>query len=199
MSDVKMFNKNSFNVFKIEGLEPRMTAIKADIQPIFQSLGEQFLSLLTERYPKEDFYLHIAQHIRRTANAPENTWSAISTQKRGYKMEVHFQLGIWENYVFLYLSMIDQPKDKLLYAEKLQGVKLPEDFVVSNDHTKPEFFDASEFSKVLTRFSKVKKAELEFGRIWSTQDFEENTNEKMINEMVDTLTQLLPFYEKLMR
>ncbi len=31
-----MFTEKSFEVFEIEGLEPRMAAIRQEIQPIFQ-------------------------------------------------------------------------------------------------------------------------------------------------------------------
>lgn len=105
-----MFTQKSFEIFKIEGLEPRMTEIRSEIQPVFSEIGQKLLTELSVKIPNQEFYFHIAQHRRRTANAPENTWSAISTKVRGYKMEAHFQLGIWEDYVFIYLSMIDQPK-----------------------------------------------------------------------------------------
>ncbi|TKV20341.1 DUF1054 family protein, partial [Citrobacter sp. TBCS-11] len=66
---------------------------------------------------------------------------------RGYKMEAHFQLGIWEDYVFIYLSMIDQPKKQKEYAELLTNLSvekmLTEDFIISKDHTKAEVFPLS--------------------------------------------------------
>ncbi|ETD03748.1 hypothetical protein N568_0111695 [Lactococcus garvieae TRF1] len=104
-----MFRKESFEIFDIEGLEMRMQGVRAEIQPIFMEIGEQLKERISQAFPEQEFYLHIAQHRRRTSNAPENTWSAIGTQKRGYKMEPHFQLGIWQDYVFLYLSIIVSP------------------------------------------------------------------------------------------
>ena len=98
-----MFTQKSFEIFKIEGLEPRMTKIRSEIQPVFSEIGQKLLTELSVKIPNQEFYFHIAQHRRRTANAPENTWSAISTKARGYKMEAHFKLGIWEGYVFIYL------------------------------------------------------------------------------------------------
>ena len=92
-----MFTQKSFEIFKIEGLEPRMTEIRSEIQPVFSEIGQKLLTELSVKIPNQEFYFHIAQHRRRTANAPENTWSAISTKVRGYKMEAHFQLGIWED------------------------------------------------------------------------------------------------------
>ena len=198
-----MFNKKSFEVFKIDGLEARMAAIRAEIQPIFQEIGEQLLTKLSASQPDEKFYLHIAQHRRRTANAPENTWAAISTKSHGYKMEAHFQLGIWADYVFVYLSIIDQPKmqkaytDKLLHAQSLL-TDLSADFVLSKDHTKVEIFPFVELPKAIERLATVKKSELEIGRIWAREKFDEQHDEEILKEMLGTIEQLFPVYKKLM-
>ncbi|MDM5146085.1 hypothetical protein ICE98_03222 [Lactococcus lactis] len=148
-----MFTQKSFEIFKIEGLEPRMTEIRSEIQPVFSEIGQKLLTELSVKIPNQEFYFHIAQHRRRTANAPENTWSAISTKVRGYKMEAHFQLGIWEDYVFIYLSMIDQPKKQKEYANLLTNLSveklLTEDYVISKDHTKAEIFPCQHLEKPL--------------------------------------------------
>lgn len=156
-----MFTQKSFEIFKIEGLEPRMTEIRSEIQPVFSEIGQKLLTELSVKIPNQEFYFHIAQHRRRTANAPENTWSAISTKVRGYKMEAHFQLGIWEDYVFIYLSMIDQPKKQKEYANLLTNLSveklLTEDYVISKDHTKAETYPLSAFREAAERLGKVKK------------------------------------------
>lgn len=193
-----MFSEKSFEVFEVEGLEARMEVIRAEIQPVFNEIGTAFLEILRAEMPEQEFYLHIAQHRRRTANAPENTWSGISTQKRGYKMEVHFQLGIWQDYVFVYLSIIDQPKLQKEYAEKLRGVKLPKGFALSKDHTKAEYFEVAEFEPALERLGKVKKSELEIGRVWKASEFSTKAKAELIDEMKVTVTDLIPIYRKLM-
>lgn len=75
-------------------------------------------------------------------------------------MEAHFQLGIWEDYVFIYLSMIDQPKSKKEYANLLTSLSveklLTEDFVISKDHTKAETYPLSAFREAAERLGKVK-------------------------------------------
>ena len=197
-----MFTKKSFEVFEIAGLTPRMAAIRSIIQPEFAQLGNKLLTELSVNFPSENFYLHIAKHLRRTTNAPENTWCALSTKPRGYKMEVHFQLGIWQDYVFLYLSIIDQPKNQQRYAELLAEPSLrnivPKDFVLSKDHTKAEFFPLTDWSAAVERLGKVKKAEFELGRVWPAERFENQSSEVIFSEMMTTLKQLMPIYQQLM-
>ncbi|MFC4652013.1 DUF1054 family protein [Lactococcus nasutitermitis] len=196
-----MFDKKSFEIFDIEGLEPRMIAIRSEIQPIFQEIGEKFLTELSKIFPSENFYLHIAQHRRRTAYAPDSTWCAISTQKRGYKMEACFTLGIWKNHVFLYLSIIDQPKRQQNYAEILSEnlTDLSKKFVLSKDHTKPDFTDLTELSKNIQRLKTVKKSEFQIGKVWTAEQFNRRQDEKILSEMLETIQQLSPIYDKLMK
>ncbi|EQC94819.1 MAG: DUF1054 family protein [Lactococcus lactis] len=197
-----MFTQKSFEIFSIDGLEARMAEIRSEIQPVFSEIGQKLLTKLSAKILNQEFYFHIAQHRRRTANAPENTWSAISTKARGYKMEAHFQLGIWEDYVFIYLSMIDQPKKQKEYAELLTNLSvekmLTEDFIISKDHTKAEVFPLSAFSEAAERLGKVKKSELEIGRLWSKERFDGKEDSKILAEMLETIDQLLPIYQKLM-
>ena len=158
-----MFTENSFAVFDVDGLEERMAAIRQEIQPVFQQLDEVFQQVL-EPLLGEELFIHIAQHRRRTANPPENTWSALSRQKRGYKMEPHFQLGIWPEYVFMWLSCIDQPKNEQAIADTLlehldRFAQLSPDFVLSGDHTKEKVEELSpeNTERLLKRFRDVKK------------------------------------------
>lgn len=194
-----MFRKESFEIFDIEGLEMRMQGVRAEIQPIFMEIGEQLKERISQAFPEQEFYLHIAQHRRRTSNAPENTWSAIGTQKRGYKMEPHFQLGIWQDYVFLYLSIIDQPKGQVEYAQRLSSAfSLPKDFVLSKDHTRSEFYESSQLEEFVTRLKNVKKSELEMGRVWKAERFDGQQDDVILQEMLETIDDLLPIYQKLM-
>ena len=85
-----------------------MQEIRKEIQPIFQQIGEKS-ALFTEKLDTP-FYLHIAQHRRRSVYPPEETWAAFGPNKRGYKMDAHFQIGITREYAFVWLSVIDQPK-----------------------------------------------------------------------------------------
>ncbi len=166
-----MFTEKSFAVFEIEGLDERMAAIRSEIQPIFQELNEYFKENLAPEM-NDELFIHIAQHRRRSVHPPENTWSAISRKKRGYKMEAHFQLGIFPEYVFMWLSLIDQPKGKEEMVERLLEHpewwnNLPEDMVINTDHTicAYEPLTTESMEKALQRLKKVKKSELQIGRV----------------------------------
>lgn len=200
-----MFNEESFKVFDIDGLENRMAAIRSEIQPVFQELNEYFQEKLSP-IAGEEFFIHIAQHRRRTTHAPENTWSALSRKKRGYKMEPHFQLGIWPEYVFMWLSCIDQPKNEQAIAEKMLDQpelfsELSSDFKLSGDHTKAEVQELSSetVEKLLIRFRDVKKGEFQVGRIIPKDSPLWKNPAKAKNYMLETYQQLMPIYQTIIQ
>ncbi|MFD2307712.1 DUF1054 domain-containing protein [Enterococcus termitis] len=196
-----MFTEKDFDVFTIDGLDPRMAEIRAVIQPKFQELDDYFAEKLGEKLETE-FFVHIAQHRRRTVYPPENTWSALSQKKRGYKMEAHFQLGIWPEYLFMWLSLIDNPKNEKEIAQAfLDNPKLfkqlPDDFYVSIDHTQPqvERLNEVDLEKLLVRFRDVKKGEFQIGRIIEKTDPVLNDPEKAREYMLQTYEALVPLYQ----
>lgn len=196
-----MFTEKSFEVFAVDGLNERMAAIRQEIQPTFQQLDEVFQQVL-EPLLDEKLFIHIAQHRRRTTYPPENTWSALSRQKRGYKMEPHFQLGIWPDYVFMWLSCIDQPKNEKAIAQALLDhpevfQNLSPDFVLSGDHAKPKVEQLSPESteRLLKRFRDVKKGEFQVGRIIKKGDPMWKKSEIAQSYMVETYEKLVPIYQ----
>lgn len=196
-----MFTEKDFEVFTIEGLDPRMAEIRAKIQPKFQELDDYFAEKLGEELGTE-FFVHIAQHRRRTVYPPENTWSALSQKKRGYKMEAHFQLGIWEDYLFMWLSLIDNPKNEKEIAQAFLDnqelfEQLDDDFYLSIDHTQPviERLQDADLEKHLTRFRDVKKGEFQIGRIIKKEDALLNDSEKAREYMLKTYQEVVPFYQ----
>ncbi|WP_430602966.1 hypothetical protein IGJ02_000294 [Enterococcus sp. DIV0724b] len=196
-----MFTEKDFDVFTIDGLDPRMAGIRSTIQPKFQELDDYFAERLGERLETE-FFVHIAQHRRRTVYPPENTWSALSQKKRGYKMEAHFQLGIWPDYLFMWLSLIDNPKNEKEIAQAFldnQALfeQLDDDFYLSIDHTQPEIerLNEADLEKHLTRFRDVKKGEFQIGRIIRKTDDLLNDPEKACEYMLKTYEELIPLYQ----
>ncbi|MCB5952714.1 DUF1054 domain-containing protein [Enterococcus sp. BWT-B8] len=196
-----MFIKKDFTVFEVEGLDERMVEIRSRIQPKFQKLDDYFAAELGKDLDTT-FYVHIAQHRRRTAYAPENTWSALSRKKRGYKMEPHFQLGIWPDYLFMWLSLIDNPKNEQQIAQAfLDSSKLfdllPDDFYISLDHTQPnvEKLGEADLEKGLVRFRDVKKGEFQIGRIIRKDDPLLKSPKEAQRYMLETYKKLLPLYQ----
>ncbi|WP_172355186.1 DUF1054 family protein [Lactococcus insecticola] len=193
---MKLFTDASFDVFEVAGLDARMAAIRSNIQPIFADIMTEVSRRLMQESHHESF-VHIAQHRRRTKYAPENTWSAISDSKRGYKSQAHLQLGIWADYVFMYLSIIDNPPRREFYAEKLAAHhEFPADFVYSLDHTKSDYFSVLAENDALDagirRLHDVKKGEFEVGRVIArTSDIWQKDPESYILETFDAL---IPLY-----
>lgn len=193
---MKCFDEQSFEVFDVEGLDARMAEIRAKIQPIFSDIMAEVSDRLTAYTGKESF-VHIAQHRRRSRYAPESTWSAISDNKRGYKSKAHLQLGIWQDYVFMYLSIIDNPQPKQNYATYLVSHHdFPADFVYSTDHTKPDYFSVKNgIEAAIDRLSHIKKGEFEIGCVISRQS--KIWQEDPIDYILETFETLFPIYQQL--
>lgn len=196
-----MFNEACFEVFNIEGLDSRMIGIREKIQPVFQSIDEKLVEelepLLGEKLP-----IHIAQHRRRTTNAPNFTWSAMGGNKRGYKKFPHFQLGITPEYVVIWLSFIDNPQNKVLMAQTCLDhlewfESLPNDFVVNTDHTKNNYhaLEKERVIKDLTRWRDVKKGEFQIGRVIQKNRFNTESTDVLFDDILQTYLSLIPIYQ----
>ncbi|MCI0131036.1 MULTISPECIES: DUF1054 family protein [Enterococcaceae] len=196
-----MFNEACFEVFNIEGLDSRMIGIREKIQPVFQSIDEKLVEelepLLGEKLP-----IHIAQHRRRTTNAPNFTWSAMGGNKRGYKKFPHFQLGITPEYVVIWLSFIDNPQNEVLMAQTCLDhlewfESLPNDFVVNTDHTKNNYhaLEKERVIKDLTRWRDVKKGEFQIGRVIQKNRFNTESTDVLFDDILQTYLSLIPIYQ----
>lgn len=200
----KHFRKSDFELFDIEGLDERMDAIRKEIQPVFQQLGDTYIDKVND-YTDFAGSFHIAQHRRRTTNPPESTWSAYGGNKRGYKKYPHIQIGINQEHIFMFLSIIDNPKHEMAMGDYLLNHPslwndLPDDYYVSKDHTKSDILpaNAENIEHTLKRMMKVKKGEFMVGRVLfpSSPELQENSQQDKFFE--ETLDGLLPIYSKLL-
>ncbi|KPH73948.1 DUF1054 domain-containing protein [Oceanobacillus caeni] len=194
------FNKEDFETFHIDGLDSRMEAIQNRIQPKFQLIGSQLVDVLSAELGNEMF-LHIAKHARRTVNPPQDTWLAIGNNKRGYKKHPHFQLGLFDDHLFVWLAFIYELPNKEKIAQSFINQfedlkKLPNDYVISLDHTKKESFPITELDiKHLERFRDVKKGEFLIGKHLSPDDERVRNGEKLFKFTKETYEDLIPFYQ----
>src|SRR5690625_3000670 len=92
-----------------------MKAIQERIQPKFREIGTRLTDDLSGMIGSE-MYLHIAKHARRTVNPPNDTWLAIAGNKRGYKKHPHFQVGLWDDRLFIWLAFIYELPNKPMFA-----------------------------------------------------------------------------------
>ncbi|TSB45299.1 YktB family protein [Alkalicoccobacillus porphyridii] len=198
------FNGEDFDVFQIEGLEPRMKAIQTRIQPKFQAIADEVIPSLSVQCG-EEFYTHIAQHARRKVNPPNDTWVAFATNKRGYKMMPHFQVGLYESHLFVWFAVIYEAQVKPQLANQLLedvakwNKLIPKDFEWSLDHMKPETTKHADFSdtdleSMFVRLRDVKKAELLCGITIDRNDPILGNGTELIKKIEKTYQTLLPLY-----
>jgi len=87
------FTVSDFKVFDLQGFQPRMAAIRAQIRPKLEALGAELLPAVARATGGEAF-AHVAKHARRTVNPPSDTWVAFAPDRRGYKKSCHFKVAI---------------------------------------------------------------------------------------------------------
>jgi uncharacterized protein YktB (UPF0637 family) len=200
------FSDKDFDVFSIDGLEPRMDALKETIRPKLEALGSHFTPTLAN-LTGEEMFPHVARHARRTINPPKDTWVAFASNARGYKMLPHFQIGLWETHLFIWYAVIyEAPQKEEIgkYLEKnidamYKGT--PSNFVWSTDHTKPEVIMHSDLSKpqlldTFKRLQTVKKAEILCGYQIKREKVTLMSPKELITEIESVFRQLIPLYKK---
>ncbi|MEK8129839.1 DUF1054 domain-containing protein [Paenibacillus filicis] len=198
------FNREDFETFHIEGLDGRMEAIRSRIQPKFKELSDEVLQELSVQ-AGEELFLHIAQHARRKVNAPVDTWMAIAGNKRGYKQHPHFQVGLFDDHVFIWLALIYELPNKQgiasAYLKHLdEFAALPQEMAVSFDHMKKDHVTLGELgedglNRSLERFRDVKKVEFLIGRTVAASDAKLLEGDKFLGLVKQTFEQLLPLYQ----
>jgi uncharacterized protein YktB (UPF0637 family) len=198
------FDQHDFDAFTIDGLEARMEAIQNRIQPKFQEIGSELTDYLSLQLGNE-VYLHIAKHARRTVNPPNDTWLAIADNKRGYKKHPHFQVGLFDDRVFIWLALIYELDHKRSIAESFvesfEEIKgLPDHYVVSLDHMKKDAIKLENLQmKDVKRFRDVKKCEFLIGQHLLPGDERLTDGDKFLETVKNTFDSLIPLYQKALR
>jgi uncharacterized protein YktB (UPF0637 family) len=90
---IQPFTAKDFQVFDIPEFTERMAAIRAEIRPKLEALGDALTPPLA-RIAKADLFPHVAMHARRTVNPPDDTWVAFGPDRRGYKKAQHFKVAV---------------------------------------------------------------------------------------------------------
>ncbi|WP_046175173.1 YktB family protein [Domibacillus indicus] len=196
------FTAHDFEAFHIQGLEERMAAIQERIQPKFKLLGEVLADDLSVMLGQE-MYLHIARHARRKVNPPNDTWLAIAHNKRGYKQHPHFQVGLFDDHVFIWTAFIyELPGKKEIAQTFLDHIDflnntIPSDYAVSLDHLKKEAesWGSLEAQQALSRFRDVKKAEFLIGRHIQADDPVLQDGNAFYELVKETFETLFPVYQ----
>lgn len=198
-----MFDDRDFDIFDETTLDGRMTAIREVIDPKFEQLSQEILPILGS--DGQVWTAHIAKHLRRTTNAPDNTWVAFAPNKRGYKMMPHFELGIWADHVYLYLAIEEnmKPQQTDTIVAKLQQArdavaKLPDTYVLSANHmvniTQP--LTLSRYDDLVARYAALRHSEVLVGLKMSRGDDRLQTNQSA-EPLLTAVKTLLPIYQLL--
>lgn len=196
------FEQKDFDAFTIDGLEERMTAIQERVQPKFKTLGDELVDYLSAHLGNEMF-MHIAKHARRTVNPPNDTWVAFSYNKRGYKMTPHFQVGLWDDRLFVWLAYIYELPNKKemahLFIDQMDTFEkmIPADYDISMNHMKKsdDLMKDIDTQKTLERFRDVKSAELLIGKQFSAGDPVLTDGPTFTKEVQSILDELIPIYQ----
>lgn len=199
------WQQKDFDVFTIDGLEPRMSALIEYVRPKFEELGEIYAAYFSMQLG-EEFFPHVAKHARRTTNPPNDSWVAFAPYKRGYKALPHFQIGLFDTHMFINLAVIYEAPNKTNIATALLEntellEKLPETFYISGDHMSPktdlmtESLENGFAEKLITRFRDVKKGELIIGLKVLSEDAVKLSSEALLQQIEQTFDALLPIYK----
>lgn len=198
-----MFNAQDFDIFDEPTLSGRMTAIRDVIDPKFEQAAAVLLPILAT--DGQHWTAHIAKHLRRTTNAPDNTWVAFAPNKRGYKMMPHFELGLWADHLYLYLAVEENMKPQQtpdivakLQRAREQVAQLPAEYVLSADHmvnaTQPLTLAA--YDDLVTRFAAVRHSEVLIGLTIPRGD-DRLKGDRSVEVLSTAVKTLLPIYQVL--
>ncbi|WP_312040428.1 DUF1054 family protein [Leuconostoc lactis] len=198
-----MFNAQDFDIFDEPTLSGRMTAIRDVIDPKFEQAAAVLLPILAT--DGQHWTAHIAKHLRRTTNAPDNTWVAFAPNKRGYKMMPHFELGLWADHLYLYLAVEENMKPQQtpdivakLQRAREQVAQLPAGYVLSADHmvnaTQPLTLAA--YDDLVARFAAVRHSEVLIGLTIPRGD-DRLKGDRSVEVLSTAVKTLLPIYQVL--
>ena len=189
------------------GLEYRMDALKTNIRPKLEFLGNYFAPTLSSMLG-EEIYPHVAKHARRTINPPNDTWVAFQLILEAIRCYLIFKLVYGEPiYLFgLRLFMKHHIKQNLLITLQMNIDKfiqdIPDDFVWSLDHMKPDVLHHKDLSKedltsMFVRLQSVKKAEILCGYQIPRDQAIHMSGQQILDKVDFVFNELNPLYKML--
>ncbi|MFD1319447.1 DUF1054 family protein [Loigolactobacillus zhaoyuanensis] len=198
------FTVDDFKVFNQQTVAGRMALIRGQLDPKFELLGATISKqLATENIPA---FINVAKHLRRHTNPAPNTWFAIGPYKRGYKMVPHFEVGFWDDRLFVWLCLLENiqqpaPYAAILHQQQNLIKQLPVgQWQLSGNHmAKPiQPLNAANLAAQTQRFIDVKKGEWLLGKVWLKTDPIFQTSGAVEVEIKQSIKQLTPLYRYLL-
>ncbi|PWK13798.1 YktB family protein [Tumebacillus permanentifrigoris] len=199
------FEPQDFDVFTIDGLQPRMDALIANLRVKLTQLGVDCTPLLSE-LTGEEMFAHVAKHARRKTNPPHDSWVAWSKNKKGYKMYPHFQIGAWNTHAFIQFGIIYESPMKGVFAEQmlvhLDEIKqtLPSHYLWYPDHMNPQGMVMSEmeqadYDRIAHRLANQKNGEVMIGTTIPRDEAIQLSPEAFLARATEVFQTLAPLYQ----
>jgi uncharacterized protein YktB (UPF0637 family) len=171
------FTAADFKVFDLDGFAPRMAAIRSRIRPKLEAAGRDLLPDVT-RIGGAEAFAHVAKHLRRTVNPPDDTWVAFAADRRGYKKHCHFKVAISRGTVrFLFEAGPEHAQKKKRHAPKLAPVfrrsKGLAWFKNEHDETPAAFLSdlsVEEVARLVDELTRTRDGQLVLGRVVAAED-----------------------------
>jgi uncharacterized protein YktB (UPF0637 family) len=112
------FKSDDFDVFSIPDFPGRMGAIRERVRPRLAALGED-LGPRLEKLLELPTFPHVAQHMRRRVNPPQETWVAFVRDRKGYKRWTHYRVAVSAAGVRVTVFVEDDADDKPPFGASL--------------------------------------------------------------------------------
>ena len=201
------FGPADFKVFDVSGFRPRMDLIRTRIRPKLETLGRS-LAPAVGRSIGDDTFAHVAKHLRRTVNPPDDTWVAFGPDARGYKKHCHFKVAVSRHCVRFLFEVGPEHDDKKRWAAAwrknagklgpvLRRMKDLAWFANEHDETPAEALGdmapdgLEEMSDTLTR---RRDGQLVLGRAVLAEEAQRWTDAQYRAAALDTFRALVPLY-----
>ena len=202
------FTAKDFQVFAIPDFAGRMAALRGQIQPKLFALAEEIGRKLKQIVGSETFS-HVAKHMRRTVNPPDDTWVAFGPEKRGYKKAQHLKLAISRHCIRLLFEMGPEYADKAKWVRAWEretgrlAVKLkkgPGLGWYKNEHDEDpaallESLSSQEIGRLVGELTRRKDGQLVFGRRLDQAEVLRLKPAAFVQAALATFRDLAPLYK----
>jgi len=204
---MELFTRNDFKIFELSDFRERMAAIRSRIQPKLASIGGG-LSPLVSALVDAPLFVHVAKHMRRTVNPPNDTWAAFSGNPRGYKADVHFKVAVSRHCVRLLFEAGPEYYAKADWARNwannfsefspgLRSSKNLEWFANEHDEDSASLLHAlapADFKKLGRELTRRKDGQLVIGRRIASQEFCALSSKQLERMAEDTFKPIAPLF-----
>jgi uncharacterized protein YktB (UPF0637 family) len=201
------FANREFEVFLLPDFGTRMPALKAAITPKLKELGDALAPRLSETYGST-LYPHVAQHLRRSVNAPVATWVAFAKERRAYKPFVHLRAAITADEFRMLVFVEDYADEKETFGANLIRFARPlcgylrkhpsiRAYTIVDKKDIPlggKRLDTATLKEFGERMVRVKGQHAVFGIAWNRADSVVASGNELVEALVDAAKELQPLY-----